>query len=248
VRRIVAIFAFAAICLDAAPARADRMALWNIVHDQCVPHLEAGNPPKPCDLVDLAGGVALLKDLHGVAQMLAIPTRRVSGIEDLEALAPEAENYFAAAWAGRAQLVTHLGRPAPREAIGLSINSMYSRSQDQLHIHIDCIRPDVAAGLSRYQGSLDAQWRPMTIDLRGRHYWARRLDSEDLSGVSPFRLLAEGVEGAKDKMGLWSIIAVGASFEGKPGFVLLADHAELTAGGHAEDLQDHECTIVPPKT
>jgi CDP-diacylglycerol pyrophosphatase len=228
------------------------MVLWTIVHGQCVPHVEAGEGPKPCDGVDLAGGedrgVALLKDLHGVAQMLAIPTRRVTGIEDPQILAPDAPNYFAAAWAGRAQLEAHLGRPAPREAIGLSINSMFSRSQDQLHIHIDCLRPDVATALSTYQGALDAQWRPMSIDLRGRHYWARRLDSADLSGVSPFLSLAEGVAGAKEQMGLWTILAAGANFDGKPGFILLADHAELTAGGHAEDLQDHDCAIVPPKS
>jgi CDP-diacylglycerol pyrophosphatase len=87
----------------------------------------------------------------------------------------------------------------------------------------------------------------MSIDLRGRRYWARRLDSENLSDASPFRLLAEGVEGAKTEMGLWSILAAGADFDGKPGFILLADHTELTAGGHAEDLQDHDCAIVPPK-
>ena len=34
----------------------------------------------------------------------------------------------------------------------------------------------------------------------GRAYWARRLDSVDLADVSPFRLLADGVAGAKDDM------------------------------------------------
>ena len=48
-------------------------------------------------------------------------------------------------------------------------------------------------------------------------------------------------------MGHWSIAAVGADFSGHPGFVLLADHAELTAGGHAEDLQDHACEIAKSK-
>jgi CDP-diacylglycerol pyrophosphatase len=250
-RAAAALLAWSVISLAATPAHADRMALWNIVHGQCVPHAEAGQPPKPCDSIDLRGGedrgVALLKDLRGVAQMLAIPTRRVTGIEDPIVLAPEASDYFAAAWAGRASLEAHLGRPARREAVGLAINSMFSRSQDQLHIHVDCMSPDVAATLASYQGGLDTQWRPMTVALHGRRYWARRLDSDDLSDASPFRLLGDGVEGAKSEMGLWSILAVGATFEGKPGFILLADHAELAAGGHAEDLQDHDCTIVPAK-
>ncbi|MBV8794235.1 MAG: CDP-diacylglycerol diphosphatase, partial [Hyphomicrobiales bacterium] len=41
-----------------ASARADPMALWNIVHGKCVPHMEAGLGPKPCEQVDLDGGVA----------------------------------------------------------------------------------------------------------------------------------------------------------------------------------------------
>jgi CDP-diacylglycerol pyrophosphatase len=237
----------AGLCAWAGPAFADRMKLWALVHGECVPRIQAGAPPEPCDSVDLSGGVALLKDRDGVAQMLAIPTRRVTGIEDPQVLGADAPNYFAAAWAGRARLEAHLGRPAPREAVGLSINSMVSRSQDQLHIHINCMRPDVAAALAAYQGSLDTQWRPMSIELQGRHYWARRLDSEDLSADSPFLLLAEGVAGAKADFGLWTILAAGANFDGKPGFILLVDHAELSAGGHAEDLQDQDCAIVPLK-
>jgi len=84
----------------------------------------------------------------------------------------------------------------------------------------------------------------MTVALNGRSYWARRLDSADLSDAAPFRLLADGVEGARDHMGLETLVAVGAMFAGKPGFVLLADHAELAAGGHAEDLQDHDCKVA----
>ncbi|HZM08527.1 MAG TPA: CDP-diacylglycerol diphosphatase, partial [Methylocella sp.] len=35
----------------------------------------------------------------------------------------------------------------PRDAINMAINTAGSRSQDQLHIHIDCIRPDVRKAL-----------------------------------------------------------------------------------------------------
>jgi CDP-diacylglycerol pyrophosphatase len=87
----------------------------------------------------------------------------------------------------------------------------------------------------------------MTVSPKGRHYWARRLDDADLAAVSPFQRLAEGIEGAKSQMGLWTLAVVGADFSGKPGYVLLADHAELTAGGYSEDLLDHDCTISQPK-
>jgi CDP-diacylglycerol pyrophosphatase len=245
----LALFATVLLSLAAAsPARADRMALWTIVHGQCEPHLEAGQGPKPCERVDLAEGenkgAALLKDLHGVAQFLAIPTSRVTGIEDPQILAPDAPDYFAYAWANRDALEARLGHALPREAVGVSINSEFSRSQDQFHLHIDCMNKGVAAALAEYKPSLDDQWRVMTVALQGRRYWARRLDSADLSDAAPFRLLANGLPGAKDHMGAETLIVVGADFAGKPGFILLADQAELTGGGHAEDLQDHDCAIA----
>jgi len=242
----------ALVVLFALPAYADRMALWKIVHDKCVVHFKAGEGPAPCDSVDLTGGedggVALLKDLVGVAQMLAISTRRVTGIEDPAVLEPAGSHYFAAAWAARAQVEAHLRRPLPREAVSIAINSEFARSQDQLHLHVDCVDKDVAAALAANSGALDAQFRPMTLELKGRRYWARRLDSTDLSDVSPFRLLADGIDGAKVEMGLWSLAAMPASFSGSPGFILLADRSESGRGGHAEDLQDHDCLITGPKS
>ena len=43
------------------------------------------------------------------------------------------------------------------------------------------------------------------------------------------------------------LAVVGARFSGQPGFILLADHAELSQGGHAEDLQDHDCALAGPR-
>ena len=234
----------------AAPAHADRLALWNIVHGQCAPHAEAGQGPAPCVDVDVAGGeekgVALLKDLHGVAQQLAIPLKRLTGVEDPAVLAPETPNYFAYAWRERAEMEKLLKHPLPREAVGVSVNSYHSRSQDQLHLHVDCMDKAVAAELSSHLDALDETFRPMTIKLNGRVYWARKIDGAELGDRSPFRMLAEGIEGAKEKMGAWTLILVGATRNGAPGFVLLADQADMFGGGHAEDLQDHDCKIAPP--
>src|ERR1700735_400731 len=103
-----------------APARADPNALWRIVHGECVPHMEAGLGPKPCERVDLDGGVeqgvAILKDLVGVSQMLAIPTRRITGIEDPQMLAPNAPPVFAVAWAAKNLVEARLWRGVARGA------------------------------------------------------------------------------------------------------------------------------------
>jgi CDP-diacylglycerol pyrophosphatase len=231
-----------------APARADPMALWRIVHGECVPHVEAGLGPKPCERVDLDGGVeqgvAILKDLVGIAQMLAIPTRRITGIEDPQMLAPDAPPVFAVAWSAKTLVEARLGRALPREAVGLAINSKWARSQQQLHVHVDCMAIPVVKALAEYASALDGVWRAMTVPLHGRIYFARRVDSADLVDVAPLQLLADGVEGARAHMGAYSLAAVGATFDGKPGFVLVADQFSLEGGGHAEDVQDHDCAIA----
>lgn len=241
---LAAALALAAVLVGRA-ALADRMKLWEIVHDQCAPAAEKGaKMPPPCLQVDAKAGEAVIKDRNGVAQLLAIPTARVTGIEDPVLLAPGAPPYFAQAWAARGLMAAYLKRPPPREAIALAVNSEYSRSQDQLHIHVDCLRRDVAQALAAYAPHIDGQWRAMTEALAGRNYFVRRVESADLVGVDPFRLLAEGMPKAKSDMGHWSLAAVPLRFGDAPGFALLADHAELTAGGHAEDLQDHDCALA----
>jgi CDP-diacylglycerol pyrophosphatase len=251
-RSWVSIFAIGALgMLAARPAPADRNLLWNIVNFKCLRHLTKSEAPIPCDSVDVSNGwdrgVAFLKDFDGVGRMLAIPTHRVTGIEDSALLTPEEPNYFASAWAARGAVELRLRQQLPREAVAITVDSMVSRSQDQLHLRINCIDKEVAVALASYSNALETQWRAMTVDLKGRRYWARKLESDDLSDVSPFRLLADGVDGAKTEMGLWSLAAVGANFSGKSGFILLADRAEPTGGGHPEDLQDRDCGIARPK-
>jgi len=240
--------ALAAAALANGVARADPSALWNIVHGQCVPHVEGGEGPRPCVSVDLAGGeragVAILKDLRGDAQMLAIPTRRISGIEDPQMLAADAPNVFAAAWKAKKQVEGRLRQRLPREEVVIAINSEWRRSQNQLHLHVDCIAKNVEDALAEAAPSLTDTWREMGVRLNGRAYFARRLDSADLADAEPIKLLADEVEGAKAHMGDYSLAAIGATFAGKPGFVLLADKISADGGGHAEDLQDHGCAIA----
>ena len=159
-------------------------------------------------------------------------------------LAPDAPKVFADGWKARAFVEARLGKQLPREAVALAINSKWARSQDQLHVHVDCVAESVSEALADYRSALDDRWRAMTEPLRGRKYFARRVDSADLEDVQPFRLLADGLEGAKANMGAYSLAAVGATFDGKPGFILLADSFSLEGGGHAEDIQDHDCAIA----
>jgi CDP-diacylglycerol pyrophosphatase len=122
---------------------ADPDALWHVVHDLCVTDAKVSGAPAPCSKVDLAHGYAVLKDIRGDTQLLLIPTDRVTGIEDPKLMAADAPNYWQDAWDARPIFEKRAGRAVPREALGLAINSLYGRTQNQLHIHIDCVRPSV---------------------------------------------------------------------------------------------------------
>jgi CDP-diacylglycerol pyrophosphatase len=239
---------FSGLVLTQVVARADPSALWNIVHGQCVAHIEGGEGPGPCISVDLAGGekagVAILKDLAGEAQMLAIPTRRISGIEDPQMLTADAPNIFADAWKAKKDVEGRVHGSLSREQVAIAINSEWRRSQNQLHLHVDCVAKNVADALARFVSLADDAWREAPVKLSGRAYLIRRLDSVDFTDAEPIKLLAAGVDGAKTDMGDYSLAAVGATFDGKPGFILLADKLSPDGGGHAEDLEDHDCAIA----
>lgn len=234
----------AVFALSAAPAHADPNALWTIVHDQCVPNQQQHGGPAPCADVDLPGGYAVLKDLVGATQFLLIPTARISGIEDPAILDAEAPDYFAAAWRARRFVEQRAGLALPRDLISLAINSAAARTQNQLHIHVDCARTDVREALGRNISGVGPEWATFPEPLVGQRYQAMAVAGEDLDGVDPFRLLAND---APD-MGAETLVAVGTHLtDGGPGFVLLANSA-ADGGGHGEDLQDHDACPPPPGT
>ncbi|HUB12176.1 MAG TPA: CDP-diacylglycerol diphosphatase [Acetobacteraceae bacterium] len=242
IRTLLWLMLATAIALTARAS--DPSALWHIVHDRCVPDEQMHHDPAPCAAVDPAGGYAVLKDLVGNTQFLLLPTARVGGIEDKAILAPDAPNYFADAWAARSYVNQRAGRDLPRDDLALAINSIYGRTQDQLHIHIDCIRADVRDALARHAAAIGPRWAEFPVPLAGRHYRAMRLAQPELAGTNPFRLLAADVPQAQ--MGSHTLVLTGAGFDGRPGFILLDDRADLAAGdnGSGESLQDHGCALA----
>ena len=248
---VVIVFAIALLGASQKGRAADPEALWKIVHDQCVPDQQQNRNPAPCALVDQnkgdAKGYAILKDIVGATQYLVIPTARVPGIESDLLLAPDAPNYFGDAWRERGFTEQAAGYPLPRQAISLAINSAFGRSQNQLHIHIDCIRTDVAAALQRQLGAIGDSWAPLPEPLVGHPYQAIRVLAYALDGANPFALLADGVPGAREAMGEQTLVVVGAEFaDGRPGFIILTDRINPAMGDKAagEELQDHTCALA----
>jgi CDP-diacylglycerol pyrophosphatase len=197
-----------------------------IVQQECLPGWLKAHNPDPCISVTLTGhglraqGYALLADRRGGAHFLLIPTQSISGIESPALRAPGAINYFDAAWKARQVLDSVVGRAVPRSAVGLGVNSIRARSQDQLHIHISCLSQSVYEALQSAADRIGGTWTP--FPMGGFRYQAIRIIGRQLGGPTPFELLADRLPGAKDDMGEFTLLVAGASFKDGPGFVALA--------------------------
>ncbi|WP_244158681.1 CDP-diacylglycerol diphosphatase [Caballeronia fortuita] len=236
--------ALGALCFPLACA-ADPNALWHIVHDYCEPAAEGAQVRQKCADVNLAGGYAVLKDIVGIAQYLLIPTVRVSGIESPELLAPDAPNYFRDAWNARVYVDRALGRTLPRDEVSLAINSASGRTQNQLHIHVDCIAPDVARTLREVGPGIGTEWQPLPVRLRGHVYSAMRIDDADLAHTDPFKLVAPYAARRGQTMGEQTLLLVGAArSDGAHAFFLLNDHVQPGDWASSEELQDHTCSLA----
>lgn len=226
--------------------RDDPEALWVVVHDLCGVDMIVSGRPAPCLAVDRSRGFAVVPDPTAPTQVLLVPTRRISGIESPELLTPGTPNYFELAWRARVYLERRARQPIPRDKVALAINSRFGRTQEQLHIHIDCVRPVVRATLIDQQAILTGYWRRFPGKLVGRRYRVMRLDGADLAGRDPFKLLARGDAAARADMLGQTLVVVGTNFAGRPGFVLLAGQGGVPDNpkGAGEDLLDHTCAVL----
>lgn len=236
----------------AAPAWADRNTLWHIISTRCVPAAAGGPMPPPCARVQLpadpAQGWALMKDRRGELQYLLLPTVPLSGIESPALLQPRTPNFFAQAWAARDLLDQRHGTPLPREAVSLTVNPVRRRSQDQLHLHISCVRPELHYRLAAAQADITPTWSPLAGGFWGHGWFVRRVDGDTLGDTNPITDVAAHVPGAAADMANTGVGVVALTFkDGRRGFVLMAtrwDANDPSSGSAEHDIQDHGCAIL----
>jgi CDP-diacylglycerol pyrophosphatase len=242
---VAAAIAMVAAAADLPPSVAPRDRLRFIVQEQCLPHWLAAHDPAPCVRVSAGAdghseqGYAVLPDRKGGAHYLLIPTRTLPGVESPAARAPGVLNYFDAAWQARELLAGAAGGAVPRTAVGLATNQIGARSQDQLHIHISCLRESVAHALAAQAEQIRPRWS--AIDLGGWRYQAIRLMGEQ-PVANPIELLAAELPGASEAMEQYTLLLAGMDFRQGPGFVLLAGRGVPGS----ELLLDSGCALASP--
>lgn len=231
---------FTAAC--ARLAAVDSNALWKIVDVRCVPSQQATGTPGQCTAVDLDKRYVILKDIVGRSQHLLIPTDRITGIESPLVLAPHAQDYWADAWDSRLYVEKSVKRSLPDNLLGLEINSAFQRSQEQLHIHIDCMRSDVSAALARHDKDTPGEWRWDTLD--GRRFRIMRVTALT-EASNPFRLVARDNKNS-GTMAMQTILVTGAgSSADKDGWLVVNSGTGIDNGsGSAEGLLDHACRVA----
>ena len=240
----IGVLAFSTITLALIYRVANPDALWKIVSENCVPTQKSQGRPGKCQFVDLAGRYAVLKDMHGDTRFLLLPTERITGIESQLLLQPGSANYWRAAWEARRYVEERAGRRVPRDMVGLSINSARRRSQNQLHIHIDCVQPDLRAALRQHEAEIPEDWPKQPLLLAGHAYYATRVIGADLGDTDPFQRLAQRFADPGKEMGQQSLSLIGAEFsDGRPGFYLLDSPAD-EQGATADVVLDRRCKLL----
>jgi CDP-diacylglycerol pyrophosphatase len=219
-----------------------------------------------CVQVDLSQGIEkgwlLLKDPKGPTHFLLVPTRYdasihdptakdseiVSGIEDSKLLEPDSPNYWAAAWSQREHVSKALGKPISDQALGLAANPPFQRTQDLLHVHMDCVQPKVIVSLQKLQPTLGPDWSKNPVALAGSNFRVAFIQKDDLKDFNPFQFLNKSlVHGDAMEFHALAVIGTDAAAKDHGFFVLdITGHPPLTNGKrvHAEDLLDPKCTAV----
>lgn len=211
------------------PPRPD--TLWALA--QCCERSLTGDVG--CRAYDRKDEYVIIKDnsVRKPQSYLIIPTKRVTGIEDgLIARAPVVD-FWQYGWA---QSRTYPGYSPADTA--MAINPAHSRTQNQLHIHISCVRPAVRQALDQAQiGFFPA--KPVTLRLPPHDHLYRAIKVTSLSGEqSPF-LVFQADPAVRDHMADQSIAVVGSATPGQ--YFVLDTRVDRGNTAHAEELLEQTC-------
>jgi len=235
------------IGLATASFASERMLLWKFVQT-CVADHRVFGKAFPCLEVNMTAddhdqaGYAVFAAPLETTHIVVTPTIQISGIESPMLIAPNAPNYMRDAWNARHYVEERAGHALAWDEMGLAINALRGRSQDQLHIHVDCVQY-AARELLRDSEALmsPGKWMRLKRPIEDTHYWALLLNTDDLSGINVFRLATSGLKIKPEEQSQLSVAVIGATrADGHHGFYVLADFNRYYA--HAEYVLDHSCS------
>lgn len=223
-------------------------ALWNIVNNQCVPKKKSGQKPAPCDEVTFIKsqeqGYVILKDLNGPLQYLLMPVAKITGVESPELLNTNEPNYFYESWNARSYMIKRYGADIPADDISLTVNSELGRSQNHLHVHISCIRPDIKKIVNENLAKINSKWNDFPIEILGHKYRAIKISESEFKKNNIFSLVAADIPDGNKNINRYGIAMMAVKNKKKGhDFIVLTSRADLLKlnRGSVEEIQDHLC-------
>ncbi|MEH3146274.1 MAG: CDP-diacylglycerol diphosphatase [Methylobacterium frigidaeris] len=232
------------------PARAapdlSRDVLW-VALQGCLLNKKTTGRSYPCLSVDPGDrdrpGTAVLRAPGQPTHLVVMPTADVVGLEAPELQTPKGAFYWRAALAARRDVAEAIKGGRPLDEIGLAVNSSGGRSQDQLHIHVDCVQAGVLAALEQRIGAVGTgAWTVVPLPVGGRRwhrFFAMRISLAQAETFNPFEALTR-LPGARTDLKQTSLAMVSTPpSDPQRGYVVLAYRSP---GSHAESLLDHRCT------
>jgi CDP-diacylglycerol pyrophosphatase len=237
------LFALLSVLASAETQAGERGLLWRVVQACVLNHTLTGRA-FPCLAVEPGSGdgYAVLRAPTEDVHVIVTPTVRTIGLEAPQLRGDDAPNYFHDAWDARHFVTDTLARQPNRTDLALAVNSRPGRSQDQLHIHIACIREDVRQTLLRRLPAIQKNdWMRLAVSPAFPAYWAHYESSPDLAGVNVFDRVASGLHIDESHMAETTIVVVGSA---PTGFVILARQRQphTLDEAHGEYLLDHDCS------
>ncbi|RZT36646.1 CDP-diacylglycerol diphosphatase [Cupriavidus agavae] len=220
-----------------------RDSLWKHVQERCL--VPAAPTHSDCVIVDRPRGFVLYKDAIGASHYLVIPDLPVGGVEDPRVWQDGTQGGRHSAWVfgwqAREIVGKAVGRPLPDTLLGLAINARASRSQDQLHIHLDCISERARDFLAA--SDIGPQWRDLRFN--GKPVRAMLVPAvQPALTVDPFELVRQAAGGSPvADRGVF--VGYVAPPGGVAGFVVVDEPVDKADGanGHASDFLDRGCKL-----
>ncbi|MGH1570624.1 CDP-diacylglycerol diphosphatase [Methylobacterium sp. P31] len=221
-----------------------RDVLWAALKT-CVLAKRVANRSFPCLSVDLGDkdrpGSAVLRAPGEPTHSVVMPTATVAGLEAPVLRGRAGIAYWRAALAARPFVSDALNGTLSPASVGLAVNSARGRSQDQLHIHLDCMKPSVLAALKAHGRQIRRSWSRFPVPLAGDRYFALRVPDGEAAQFNPFVAL-HTLPGGRPDLHRTSFAALATPpGDPDPGYILLAYRAPNAS---AEDVMDHSCAAA----
>ncbi|WPU25417.1 CDP-diacylglycerol diphosphatase [Cedecea neteri] len=231
-------------------ARSD--ALWGVVDKVCMTNYQQTSSPAPCQQIYMpegkAHGFSVIQNPRYPYHFILVPTAKLTGIESPELAAEGRTDYFGYAWIMRRLLAWQYGAPVPDDALGLAINSAYGRSQNQLHIHLTCLREDVRRQMLAERPFITEEWRPLPDKLLRYTWYARRVMQPTVMGIDPINTVASHFHLTPEQLAEWGVAVIPTTYGEQKGFILLTTRRGWDRNNRAsvEALLDKECAVLSP--